>query len=297
MRTFSFRIHTLLLVVLMMSAAGVSQVKAQADSTNTEEKKKARLSLDYYCNNNTEQQLQASVKTRVEGKFENVPGLTVHFYRDLVAPENLLGQAVTGHDGRATFLVPKSTDMALTQTFIATIEKDTAFEDAEKETIISKASIKLSTTEEDSVKTVRVMVGTPGADGALQPVADVPVFLFVKRLFGELPLTKEAETTDEEGLVQVEVPPGIPGDKNGEYTLICRISDHELYGNLSDSKTVAWGIPLSLNASAQLQELWLSSANTSEAILVITLVLLFCIFGVVIYIFRQLLNISRLGES
>lgn len=295
MRKFNDLTHTLFLITLLVTAGGPMHLQAQADTAAVEEKQKARLSLDYFCTNNTEQQLVATVKTRIEGRFENVPGATVHLYKDLIAPENLLAKLVTGNDGRATYTLPMASDTAAAHTFITAIENDPVFEDAEKETTITKARIELTTEEQDSIKTVKVFVGAPDADGNMQPVADVPVSIFIKRLFGELLLTREAETTDEEGFVSLEIPADIPGDKNGDYTLIGRVSDHELFGNLAASMTVSWGIPLSLNESAQLQELWLSSANTSKAILIITIVLLFCIFGVVLYIFRQLVNISRLG--
>ena len=295
MRKFNDLTHTLLLSTLLWTAGGTMYTQAQTDTTAVEEKKKARLSLDYFCTNNSEQQLVASVKTRIEGRFENVPGATVHLYKDLIVPENFLAKLVTGNDGRATYTLPKAIDTATAHTYIIAIENDSVFEDTEKETTITKAWIELTTEEQDSIKTVNVFVGVPDSDGNMQPVADVPVSIFIKRLFGELPLTKEAESTDEEGFVRVEIPPDIPGDKNGDYTLIGRVSEHEMFGNLAASRTVSWGIPLSLNESAQLQELWLSSANTSKAILIITIVLLFCIFGVVLYIFRQLVNISRLG--
>jgi hypothetical protein len=295
MRTFKFLLQVLIPVLFFMTAGNDTTVLAQDTSAIGEEKIKARISLDYFSINNSKHQLVVTVKTKVEDRFTNTPGVTVHLYKDLVAPENLLANPVTKNDGHATFILPAAEDTALVHTFIAAIENDSLLQDAEKEITITKARIELTTEEQDSVKTVNVFVSSPDAEGKMQPVAGVPIGIFVKRLFGELPITTEAESTDEEGFVRLEIPPDIPGDKNGEYTIIARVSDHETFGNLEAGKTVAWGIPLALNASTQLQELWLSSANTSEAILIITLVLLFCIFGVVIYIFRQLMSISRLG--
>lgn len=295
MRTYKFLPQVLISVLFLMTMGISIPLLAQDSTATTEEKIKARISLDYFSINNAEQQLVVTVKAKVEDRFENTSGITVHLYKEMVAPENLLAKPITKNDGRATFILPSTSDTARVHTFVATIENDSVLEDAEKEIMVTKAWIELTTEEQDSVKTVKVFVGTPDAEGKTQPVAGVPVGLFVKRLFGELPVTKEAETTDEEGFVSLEIPGDIPGDKNGDYTIIGRVSDHELFGNLEAGKTVAWGIPLSLNASTQLHDLWLSSANTSEAILIITLVLLFCIFGVVIYILRQLFSISQIG--
>jgi len=294
MRKFNFLLQVLTLILLLLTGNHTTMM-AQDSTAIGEEKIKARISLDYFNINNSEQQLIVTVKTKVEDRFVNTPGITVHLYKDLVAKENLLANPVTRIDGRATFALPNASDTVRMHTFIAIIENDSVVDDAEKEITISKAWMELTTEEQDSVKTVKVFVGAPDAEGKLQPVPGVPVFIFIKRLFGELPINKDAETTDEEGFVSLEIPADIPGDINGDYNIIGRVSDHELFGNLESSKNVSWGIPLALNASTQLHDLWLSSANTSEAILIITLVLLFCIFGVVIYIFRQLVNISRLG--
>lgn len=244
MRTYRFLLQVLIPILLLMTAGNNSPILAQDSTAIVEEKIKARMSLDYFSINNSEQKLVVTVKTKVEDRFVNTPGITVHLYKDLVAPENLLANPVTKNDGRATFILPATGDTVSMHTFIAAIENDSVLQDAEKEILITKAWIELTTEEQDSVKTVKVFVGSPDAEGKMQPVSGVPVGIFVKRLFGELPIGREAESTDEEGFVSLEIPGDIPGDKNGDYTIIARVSDHESFGNLEASKTVTWGIPL-----------------------------------------------------
>jgi hypothetical protein len=61
------------------------------------------------------------------------------------------------------------------------------------------------------------------------PVPEMDVYLYVKRLFGDLPI---GETwTDEYGVDRIELP-SIPGGKDGSIELIARLEDTDEYGNV-----------------------------------------------------------------
>ncbi|MCB0566487.1 MAG: hypothetical protein KDD01_19125 [Phaeodactylibacter sp.] len=295
MKTQHIRTHTLTWIILVALMTVGSTVKLLAQES-TEEDKKARISLDFFRIKNQEQKLVATVKTRVEGFFENVTGVKIRFYKDEASEEYLLGSPETDMNGKATLMFsPPEADTSIWSTYIAVLEDVPGYKDAEKEIEVKKASLEFTTEEVDSVRMVNIFVSAPDSTGNMAPVADVNARLFVKRLFGALPVSDEMEFTDEEGALSVEFPSDIPGDKDGNLLLVARVSDHEEFGNLEFSKTVPWGQAVKFDQSKQLKELWLSSSNTYKGFLIIVNLMLLGVVGVIVYIIRQLMQIKKLG--
>lgn len=295
MKSQNFRMHTFswsLLVVLLTSGNAV-QLLSQTEST--QEKQTARITLDFFSINNKEQKLVATVKTRVEGFFQNVSDAEILFYKDEASPENLLEKVKTDANGRAEITLPPAADTILWFTYLAVLEDNPDFRDAEREVQVQKGYLEIKAEEIDSVKTVNIFVGAPDSTGTVVPVEEVPVRLFVKRLFGYLPFSDESGTTDEEGYLVVELPNDIPGDESGNITLVARVSDHDEFGNLEFNQNVPWGIPIKTDESELVKELWLSSSNTSKVFLTIINLMLLGVLGVVVFIVLQLFSIKKLG--
>jgi len=288
-----FMKRQLLIAILLLSSAMYMVVRAQSEQT--QEIRTPRISLSYFNINNTEQRLVATVKTRVQGYYENVQDVDINFYRNSISKENFLASTGTDKSGKAVFTLPQTSDTALTVIYIATLENVPGYKDADKEITIQKARIEMSLDEIDSVKTVTVFIGTPDSTGMVLPVDGVTVGVFVKRLFGLLPITKEIQSTGEDGTVSLEFPTDIPGDDDGNLTIVAQVNDNDDFGNLEFSEVAAWGVPTALNPLEQKKELWLSSANTSEVILIITNVLLLGVISVIAFIIRQLVRIRKLG--
>jgi hypothetical protein len=266
---------------------------AQDDAT--EEKQRARISLDYFNVNNVEDRLIAVVKTRVEGFWVNVEGVTVNLYRDVVSPENLLERKSTDMEGRAVFTFPASTDR-VELTYIATIENDEDFRDADKDVTVQKARIDMNLKEVDSVYIAGVFIGAVDSIGEVTPIEGINVRIFVTRLFGLMPVSRDILNTDENGMIEMEFPRGIPGKEQGNLTIVAQVSDHDDYGNLEASEVKAWGTFKSLDESAEERELWLSSSNTPRFLLIAVNLMILGILGVIVYIVRQLFRIRKLGR-
>jgi hypothetical protein len=298
MKNFSIRMYKViyLLMTLLLTGTNTMQSLAQESVDSTlEEKKKARISLDYFNVNNKEHRLVATVKTRIEGYFISVQGVKINFYKDIFSPENLLDSKVTDDDGRAILTIPQAADTALWYTFIATLENNPEYEDADKETLVKKARMTMTLKEEDSLRIAQIFVGSQDSAGNIVPVEGVAAKVSVKRLFGLMPVTQEVYTTDEEGYINMEFPAGIPGDKNGSLTVFAQVSEHDEFGNLEVSDVVAWGAPTKSDEAQEEYELWLSSSNSPRVLLITVNILVLGIVGVIVYIIRQLIHIKKLG--
>ena len=131
---------------------------------------------------------------------------------------------------------------------------------------MKRSQTELSLEIEDSTKFIHFFVGAPDSTGSIVPVEDVEARIYVKRLFGLLPVSEDFETTNEEGILTIQFPDDIPGDENGTLNIIAKVTDHDEFGNLIHSKEINWGVPLKVNDKVMSRELW--SPSTSAGLTV-----------------------------
>ena len=295
MKNEKFRMHTLARIILLVLFINGGTVWLFSQTESTKKKQKARISLDFFSINNEEQKLVATVKTKIEGFYQNVSDVEIQFFKEEISPENRLGTIKTGANGIAEINIPVDADSALWFTYIAILENNPNFRDVEKEIEVKKGFMVMDLEEIDSVKMIKIFVGAPDSVGNITPAEEVNARAYVKRLFGLLPISDEFESTDEEGLLNIEFPSNIIGDKNGDVTIVAQVSDHDEFGNLEFRKSAHWGIPIKMEKSELDEELWLSSSNTPPVFVGIVNTVLIGVLGVVIYILFQLRQIRNLG--
>ena len=51
--------------------------------------------------------------------------------------------------------------------------------------------------------------------------------------------------TDEAGEALIQIPNNLPGDAHGNITLLAKLDENEVYGNLEAAVTQPWGTPVS----------------------------------------------------
>jgi hypothetical protein len=150
---------------------------------------------------------------------------------------------------------------------------------------------------EDSVKKVHVFVGAPDSTGEIKPVGDIEVKVYVKRLFGLLPITEGFETTDSDGMMILDFPDDIPGDEEGNLTILAKVQDHDDYGTLISARRISWGTTLVTDPDEMKGELWSAKNNAPLSLVIIINTMVIGIWGVIIYVFLQIFKIKRIGTS
>jgi hypothetical protein len=125
--------------------------------------------------------------------------------------------------------------------------------------------------------------------GAETPVKETVVGIFVQRSFN--PLKIGEGTTDENGEASIEIPKNLPGDPKGNITLIAKLDENEVYGNLEASVTQQWGVPVS-NVSQELpRALW---SSHPPLWMMITFIVLMCtVWGHYLVIGVQLFRLRK----
>jgi hypothetical protein len=189
--------------------------------------------------------LKAAMVAKVKGSSMKLQLLKVTFLLVTDTAEKELGFVITNGQGKAVLNAKPDalvTDKEGKLHFKAVFAGNKAMEAAEQEVTIKRARLEITPVKEDSLLNVQVKLIDVGT-GTEAPVKEIVVGIFVHRSFN--PLKIGEGTTDENGEATVEIPQKLPGDAKGNITLIAKLDENEVYGNLEANVTQQWGIPVS----------------------------------------------------
>jgi hypothetical protein len=294
-----------MLLLGMLLPAGL---QAQTDSTKTdsvqtteapaaeqpaaEEPELIAPSLTFACvqkGNNTID-LNAALKAKVKGNFIKLPHLKVRFIQVIGEAEKELGFAITNGEGKASLAIKDSVAAAADGSlhFKALFAGNKAMETAEEELTVKKARLEITPVKEDSLLTVKLRL-VEIAGGKESPVKETELGVFVQRSF--LPMKIATATTDENGEATVEIPNNLPGDAKGNITLLAKLDENEVYGNLESGVARQWGIPVSTVIKEQPRALW--SPHPPLWMLITFIVLMTVVWGHFFVIVYQLWRLRK----
>lgn len=259
---------------------------------------RARIQIDYFARNDSIHELAATVKTKEESSYVNVPGVPVQFYIGEMNAGNELGTEVTGKNGRAVVTIPRALlDTLPKYTFIAAISDHERFRDYSRDLEITPATMAVDFTEDEGAYNITVRVTARDSSGQWTPVSGADIKVYVQRLFGELPVSVDFNVTGEDGEVAIAFPDDIPGDPEGKIGIIVKIPDHTHFGNLVHREIRAWGMPGQTERAEIDGELWSARMNAPMYLIVIVNSMLLGIWGVIVYIIVNLFKIRKLGHT
>ena len=291
MKSLSKILAGLLSITFLLSAYnGFSQAAEKGDLS---------IAINYFIINNQVPYLVVKVKTKVGGRFQNVPGIGLKLFLDKDSAGTFIGKVVTNEKGEATAIIPPSVKKqwgtSVKQTFLATFDGNKKYDAAKGDLTVSKAKILIDVTSDKSV-TASVF---EMKDTTWTPVKGVELILAVRRMASDLPINETPTfTTDSTGKVSGDFKrDSIPGDAKGNITLVAKIVDNDQYGNLLIEKTVPWGakfVPVStfnnrtLFATRNKAPVWLLFIAYSVAITV---------WGILVMLIFNLFKIRKLGQE
>lgn len=129
-----------------------------------------------------------------------------------------------------------------------------------------------------------------------KPVTGAEVSLFVKRMFGKLPLA-DAKRTDNEGNVLFKAPSDLPSNREGNIEILATLVNEDLYGEVSGEASFEMG---SENTNGSLREhraMWNTGDKAPLWLLISYFGTVLVVWGFIIYIMLQLRKIFMLGKS
>lgn len=235
--------------------------------------------------------LKAHLKGKVNGRAINFYELKIGFFRVVNGEDIPLGFLITDGRGKATLTVKAdtlNTDAEGKLHFKAAFSGNKAMDAVEEVADFKKASLKITPVKEDSTLSVQVKLSGAGNDTG-SAIKDVVVGIYVKRSF--FPLKVGEGTTDENGEATIEFPNGLPGNANGELTILGRVDENETFGNLEDSSVQKWGVPV--NGKIELAQRALWSTHPPIWMLITFIVLMTTVWGHYIVIVYELFRLRK----
>lgn len=218
------------------------------------------IQLQYFKDNDENSFLKTTL-TYSKNRMElPLPGMKIIFYS---GPEkkSRLAEIITDDKGVAIYNLKHESDFLIDKNglwpFRSVFDGNDTIESGLSELLIRDVTLTMTLTEIDSIKTIGVNVKKM-EKGKEIPVSGDKVTLYVPRMFSLLPIGEA--TLDGSGSGSVEFPSSLPGDKDGNITIIARIEEHAEFGNIERKATLKWGLPPTYIVPAGHRALWTKTA-------------------------------------
>lgn len=229
---------------------------------STQETISPSLQFQYFKNSDNQRILKATLTYTVKRKDFPIVGQEVAFYtgskKDVLAKINTDEKGIASLTIVPDYQIPTEKD----GTWIFSSEfagKDSIEAVSSDELSVKDLHIEMSLELVDSVKTVLLKAYTV-ENGKNIPAAGEAINIFVQRSFSLLPVTDG--TFGEDGTVAIEFPSDIPGDKDGNITVVAKIDEHPTFGYLEKRATSQWGVPSRYQEPTTHRALWTKGAPT-----------------------------------
>ena len=235
--------------------------------------------------------LKATVQAKINGTLTRLTGLKIEFTVGVDSSVKILGEAITDSKGVAIFTCKPDqliTDKEGKLNFKASFAGKGSIEAAAEVVAVKRARLEIIPVKEDSLLTVKVKL-IDLSTGTETAVPAIDLGVFVKRLFSALKLGEGK--TDEAGEASIEIPNNLPGDARGNITLLAKLDENEVYGNLEAAVTQQWGAPVSDELKELPRSLW--STHPPIWMLVTFIVLMSAVWGHYLVIIVQLFRLRK----
>lgn len=148
------------------------------------------------------------------------------------------------------------------------------------------ADMSITFAKEDDKDICQVKIVSEG-----KPVAELPVKLFVKRIFGNLQIGEEV-STDENGVASFEFPNDIPLNQKGILEVMSMVEDDENFGTIEANITSTIGIKKDLSAFEKIERS-LSGKNAPIYFTVASLSVFIGVWLTILYVVLQVFKIRK----
>ncbi len=245
-----------------------------------------------YFKDNDDNSILKTTLTYSKNRMElPLAGMAIKFYAG-VGKKVKLAEIVTDNKGIAVCHLKPESDLLMNDKglwpFSTEFGGNDTIEPINSELSIRDVSLNMTLTEIDSIKTI-VIGAKKKENGKEVPVSGETVTLYVPRMFSLLPIG-EAKL-DETGSASVEFPATLPGDKDGNITIIGKFEDNAEFGNVEKRTTLKWGVPASYSIPAGHRALW---TKTAPKWMIYTLsILLSGVWGHYLFAIISLIRIKR----
>ncbi|MFA5297495.1 MAG: hypothetical protein WC389_04730 [Lutibacter sp.] len=237
-----------------------------------------------------------TAKNSEDSKDElNISEAEIKFYNVLGDKEVLIGKSKTSKEGIAKFTVPSNykylTDQDGSITIDARFEGSDAIEPQSEVFTFKDLHLELVLTDVDSVRTVTAKAYLLNSAGEEIPV-EADLYFYAGGMISKIKLE---DGVLEEGALEYEFEytTNLPGNVDGNLNISVAIEDHPEFGNVTQMKTVNWGV--ANQHITETNKLW-SDAGPIWMYIVLT-ILLVGVYANFIYTMVNLYKIKKEGDK
>ena len=282
MKNRSSIIIAALLFILMVSFPLFSQEKAAISPY---------IQLQYFKYTDDTRLLKTTLTYSLNRMEIPLPGIEISFFSE-AAGKKLLGTALTDENGVAGLELNKEISLPLNEgglwAFSTEFKGNDSIEAGNSELTIKDIKLEMTLQEVDTIRTISLKAFTSENRKEI-PVSGETVMIYVPRMFSLLPVGEAS--LDENGTASLEFPPDIPGDNEGNLTIISKFEEHPVFGNVEVKVVKKWGVPVLNSAPIAHRALW---TKTAPMWMIITLsILLTGVWGHYLFAIISLIRIKR----
>ena len=218
------------------------------------------IQLQYFKNTDDQRVLQTNL-TYSKNRMElPLPGMEISFFTGADKKE-LIATALTDNKGVARLELNNDaklkTDKNGMWAFSSEFKGNDTVKAGTSEVTVKDVRLEMALTLVDTIKTITVKAFIK-VNGTEKPVSGEAVKVYVPRMFSLLPISEL--TLDDSGTATVEFPSDLPGDKEGNLTLIARFEENQIFGNVEKRETLKWGLPTDYSVPKTHRALWTKTA-------------------------------------
>ncbi|GAA4938891.1 hypothetical protein GCM10023314_09430 [Algibacter agarivorans] len=281
------------LVLFILLSVFISPLLSQKLEAQDKKKIKLRIKADYTKVIDHSSFIDLSTIAKINKKNAGIANLNLTIISKTDDDEVELGQATTNHDGKVRFLINDLNKLLKdTLGFYNLRVKfmgDDSFKKASKTLSFKDAHIETKSFTKDSVNYVSATLKDVHSDSVLTKTS---LKVNVERLFKSLPIGEQFNYTDENGTILVPIERGIPCI-DGKLVIEVILNDSDDYGTVKALVNTTFGKSAVIDNSFENRTLWSPRNKTPIFILIFANLLIFTIWGIIIYLITNLFRINK----
>jgi len=286
---FKYRFGFLVFVVLIIFSLNFQIVYSQDGKKNA-----VRLKADYIKIMDSTSYFNIKAFARIDKENVDVANIDLLVYSVQNDEEIELGTVTTNMHGECKFLIKDLSTFPTDSTtnaynFNIVFKGNDAFKKTSKDISFKDANILAEFVVQDSLNYVSAILKETVTDSVL---SDQILNVQVQRLFRPLKIGEEFNSTDENGTILVNIPDGIPG-VDGNLIVEVVLADSEDYGTVKALVNAPVGIPIVDESTFDKRTMWSPRNKTPIFLLIFPNLLIFGIWGLILYLFINLFKISK----
>lgn len=218
------------------------------------------VTLQYLKSTDNKSTLQTTL-TYSKNRMEiPLAGMEISLFTGTEKKEKI-ASVVTDNKGIAKFVLTENsglvTDKNGSWAFSSEYKGNDTIAAGTSEITIKDVNLEMTLTLADSIRTVTVKAAVM-ENGKEKPVTGEVVKVYVPRMFSQLMVSEL--TLDDSGTASFEFPSDLPGDKEGNLTVLARFEENPVFGNVERRETLKWGLTTDYSVPRSHRALWTKTA-------------------------------------